>query len=195
MRRRALLAAAPLAAFALTTRAARAAGDTDEAAAWAALRAGGCALLLRHAQTEPGIGDPPGFRLDECSTQRNLSAAGRAQAQRFGAALRVRGVRIDEVRSSRWCRCLDTARLAFPALDVQPFAPLDSFFEDRRTEAQQTAAVRRYLADLGSRNALLVTHQVNISALAGQFAAMGEAVVVRPAAADAAAVVGRIRID
>jgi broad specificity phosphatase PhoE len=104
-------------------------------------------------------------------------------------------VRIDEVRSSRWCRCLDTARLAFPALAVQPFAPLDSFFEDRRTEAQQTAAVRRYLADLGPRNALLVTHQVNISALTRQFAAMGEAVVVRPAAADAAAVVGRIRID
>jgi broad specificity phosphatase PhoE len=104
-------------------------------------------------------------------------------------------VRIDEVRSSRWCRCLDTARLAFPALAVQPFAPLDSFFDDRRTEPQQTAAVRRYLADLGSRNALLVTHQVNISALTGQFAAMGEAIVVGSVAADAAAVAGRIRVD
>ncbi|MDZ7651241.1 MAG: histidine phosphatase family protein [Burkholderiaceae bacterium] len=192
MKRRTLLAAAPLAAIVLAARAARA---DNETAAWAALQGGGCAILLRHAQTEPGIGDPPGFRLDECSTQRNLSAAGRAQAQRFGAALRARGVRIDEVRSSRWCRCLDTARLAFPALAVQPFAPLDSFFEDRRTAAQQTAAVRRYLADLGPRNALLVTHQVNISALTGQFAAMGEAVVVRPAAADAAPVVGRLRVD
>lgn len=192
MKRRSLLAGVPLAALVFAARGARA---DDESGVWAALRAGGCAVVLRHAQTEPGIGDPPGFRLDECSTQRNLSAAGRAQAQRFGVALRARGVRIDEVRSSRWCRCLDTARLAFPALAVQPFPPLDSFFEDRRTEAQQTAAVRRYLADLGARNALLVTHQVNISALTGQFVAMGEAVVVRPAAADAAAVVGRIRID
>jgi broad specificity phosphatase PhoE len=189
MKRRILLAALPLTAFALPGRA------DDEVPAWAALQAGGCAILLRHAQTDPGIGDPPGFRLDDCRTQRNLSAAGRAQAQRFGVALRTRGVRIDEVRSSRWCRCLDTARLALPALAVQPFAPLDSFFEDRRTEAQQTAAVRRYLADLGARNALLVTHQVNISALTGRFAAMGEAVVVRPAPADAVAVVGRIRID
>jgi broad specificity phosphatase PhoE len=191
MKRRTLLAAVPLAAIVTATRAARA----EETAAWAALQAGGCAILLRHAQTEPGVGDPPGFRLDQCSTQRNLSAAGREQAQRFGAALRARGVRIDEVRSSRWCRCLDTARLAFPALAVQPFAPLDSFFDDRRTEPQQTAAVRRYLADLGSRNALLVTHQVNIAALTGQFAAMGEAIVVRSVAADAAAVVGRIRVD
>ncbi|MCU0939649.1 MAG: histidine phosphatase family protein [Burkholderiaceae bacterium] len=191
MKRRTLLAAVPLAAIVPATRAARA----EETAAWAALQAGGCAILLRHAQTEPGVGDPPGFRLDQCSTQRNLSAAGREQAQRFGAALRARGVRIDEVRSSRWCRCLDTARLAFPALAVQPFAPLDSFFDDRRTEPQQTAAVRRYLADLGSRNALLVTHQVNISALTGQFAAMGEAIVVGSVAADAAAVAGRIRVD
>ncbi|HMS81661.1 MAG TPA: histidine phosphatase family protein, partial [Burkholderiaceae bacterium] len=78
-----------------------------------ALRDGGCVLLLRHALTEPGVGDPPGFRIEACGTQRNLSAQGRAQAARLGASLRDAGVAIGPVRSSRWCRCLDTARLAF----------------------------------------------------------------------------------
>lgn len=187
MRRRDLLWALPLAG---TLRAAQA---DDEAPAWQALRAGGCALLMRHAQTEPGIGDPPGFRLGDCRTQRNLSAAGRAQARSFGERLRDGGARIDELRSSQWCRCLDTARLVLPALPVQPFAPLNSFFDDRRTEPEQTAAVRRYLATLGPRTALLVTHQVNISALTGEFAAMGDAVVVRAAAEGALRVLGRLR--
>lgn len=187
MRRRHLLLALPLAG------ALRAAHADDEAPAWQALRSGGCALLMRHAQTEPGIGDPPGFRLGDCGTQRNLSATGRAQAQRFGERLRAGGVRIDELRSSQWCRCLDTARLVLPALPVQPFAPLNSFFDDRRTEPEQTAAVRRYLATLGTRTALLVTHQVNISALTGEFAAMGDAVVVRVTADGALRVLGRLR--
>jgi broad specificity phosphatase PhoE len=188
MKRRDVLCATPLLVIAPVCLA-------GEAGISAALAAGGCALLMRHSQTDPGIGDPPGFRLDECSTQRNLSAAGRVQAQRFGERLRALGVRIDEVRSSQWCRCLETARLAFPALPVQPFAPLNSFFDDRRTEARQTAEVRRYLAGLGARNAVLVTHQVNISALAGTFASMGEAIVVGPVAAAALSVAGRLRIE
>jgi len=80
---------------------------------------GGAALIVRHAQTEAGIGDPPGYRLDDCSTQRNLSEAGRAQARRAGERLAAAGVRIDELRSSRWCRCIDTARLLLPGREVQ----------------------------------------------------------------------------
>lgn len=151
---------------------------------WAQFARGGVAVLLRHAQTEPGIGDPPGFRLDDCATQRNLSAAGRAQAMRIGAAFRARGVRIDEVRSSRWCRCLDTARLAFPQHDVQPLDALNSFFDDRSRAPAQTEALRRYVQQLGRRNAVLVTHMVNIAAIAtaaGAGVAMGEAVLVRAA--------------
>jgi len=165
---------------------------------WEMLRGGGVAVLVRHALTEPGIGDPPGFRLDDCRTQRNLSAAGRAQAQRFGAAFRSRGIRIDELRSSQWCRCLETARLAFPALTVQPFEALNSFFEDRRTQPQQSAAVRSYLATLGSRNAVLVTHMVNIAALTGDGVSMGEALLVRggeEAAATPLRIVARLRLD
>ena len=156
----------------------------------AALRAGGCLVLLRHARTDPGVGDPPGFRLEACGTQRNLSPEGRAQAAAFGAGLRDAGVRIDAVRSSRWCRCLDTARLAFDR--VEPWPELDSFFEGRGSEPARTAAVRAWaLAFRGPGNAALVTHQVNATALTGEWLAMGEALVLRPAA-DTLAIVGRI---
>ena len=105
---------------------------------WAALQAGGVAILLRHAQTEPGVGDPPGFRIGDCSTQRNLSDDGRRQARRIGEALAARRVRIDHVLSSQWCRCLETARLAFPGRPVEPWPALNSFFDDRSTEPRQT---------------------------------------------------------
>lgn len=159
------------------------------------LQRGGVALLLRHALTEPGIGDPPGFRLDDCSTQRNLSAAGRVQAQRIGAALRA--VRIDELRASRWCRCLDTARLAFPGREVTPLDALNSFFEDRRDAPARTAALRSYISALGTRNALLVTHMVNIGALIGDSVAMGEGVWVQGDAAAPGGLrpIGRWRAD
>ncbi len=90
---------------------ARSRASTAEEAAWAALAAGGIALF-RHALA-PGTGDPPGFRLEECSTQRNLSAEGRAQAARIGSAFRARGIAIGSVLSSPWCRARDTARIAF----------------------------------------------------------------------------------
>jgi hypothetical protein len=102
------------------------AGATE--AAWQALRGGGVVALMRHARA-PGVGDPPGFRLEDCATQRNLSAEGRDQARRIGEAFRAQGVAVARVLSSRWCRALDTARLAFGT--VEPFPPLDSFFSER----------------------------------------------------------------
>ncbi len=149
----------------------------DESAAWSALAAGGHTLLLRHAATDLGIGDPPGFRLGDCSTQRNLSAGGRAQAQAFGARLASRGVEIGAVLSSHWCRCLDTARLAFGR--VEGWAPLDSFFGDRTTEPERTREVlERAKRWRGPGTLVMVTHQVNISAAVGESIAMGEGVVV-----------------
>jgi broad specificity phosphatase PhoE len=151
------------------------------AAAWPlALRAQPAAtvLLLRHAQTEPGIGDPPGFVPGQCNTQRNLSDPGREQARKLGAALRARGLTPQRVRSSRWCRCLDTARLAFDS--VEPWPALDSFFGDRGRVDAQTAELRRALAALpAGRVEAWVTHQVNISALTGGGAAMGEVLLLR----------------
>jgi phosphohistidine phosphatase SixA len=148
------------------------------AEAMAALRRGGVAVVVRHAATEPGIGDPPGFRLGECATQRQLSEPGREQARRIGTWFSARGLAPAEVRSSAWCRCLDTATLAFGR--AQPWAPLNSFFDDRSAESAQSAALRGALARLPPRGfEVWVTHQVNIAALTGVSPVVGEAMVVR----------------
>ncbi len=143
----------------------------------AALLEPGAVLLLRHALA-PGVGDPPGFQLEDCSTQRNLSAAGREQARALGERLRGLGIAPARVYSSRWCRCLETARL----LDlgpVQPLPALDSFFRQRDAERSRSRAAREFLAALPpGPPVILVTHQVNISALTGRFTAAGEGVVV-----------------
>ncbi len=145
---------------------------------WELLREGGCVVLMRHAQTDPGVGDPPNFKLGECSTQRNLSEAGREQARRVGAAFVRERVKLDQVRSSAWCRCVDTAMLAFKQNTVWP--PINSFFgaggQDEQTRAV-LAAVQGWQAP---RNLMLVTHQVNVTALTGEFLAMGEVFVTRP---------------
>lgn len=134
-------------------------------------------LLLRHARTEPGVGDPPGFRLGECRTQRQLSEDGRAQARRLGERLRREGWIPQRVRSSRWCRCGDTAREAFG--QVEDWPALDSFFENRASEPAQTAELRRTLATLpAQRREVWVTHMVNIAALTGETVAMGEGLLL-----------------
>lgn len=145
---------------------------------WNQLRNGGHVLLIRHAETEPGIGDPPGFRLEDCSSQRNLSSAGRAQSRHIGERFASNGIPVDRVLSSRWCRCLDTARLAFGKATPEPV--LDSFFADQaRSDAQTAAARARIQAFRGPGNLVLVTHQVNITAITGKSPAQGEIFVVR----------------
>ncbi len=145
---------------------------------WTTLREGGCVVLMRHAQTEPGVGDPPNFRLGECSTQRNLSEAGREQARRVGAAFVRERVRLDQVRSSAWCRCVDTALLAFKENTVWP--PINSFFGGEGRDAQTREVLAAAQTWTRPRNLMLVTHQVNITALTGEFLAMGEVFVTRP---------------
>jgi phosphohistidine phosphatase SixA len=161
---------------------------------WSAIQAGGVAILLRHALTEPGVGDPPGYRLNDCATQRNLSAEGREQAARIGRMLGERSVRVDAVLSSRWCRCLDTARLAFPQHAVVPFDALNSFFDDRAAESGRTrAALERIAAIRAPANAAFVTHHVNILALTGEAVGAGEILVVRHTDGKLL-VVGRLRL-
>lgn len=158
-------------------------------AARARTPAPGAVLLLRHAATDPGVGDPPGFVLRQCATQRNLSAEGRADARAIGQALAERGWMPRAIRSSRWCRCLDTAQgiaagLGASAPRIEAWPALDSFFDDRSREPAQTAllaARRRELARADGFE-LWVTHQVNISALTQQAAAMGAGVWLRRSA-------------
>ena len=142
------------------------------------LRSHGLVVLLRHAVTEPGIGDPPGYRLDDCSSQRQLSAEGRVQAGRLGSSLAALGLRPAKVMSSRWCRCQDTARLAFGQVATWP--ALDSFFDAPEREPAQTAMLRTALAALVPGEVVAwVTHMVNVAALSGDSLAMGEALVLR----------------
>lgn len=147
---------------------------------WAALREGGVVLLLRHAQTTAGVGDPPGFRLDDCATQRNLDERGRAQSRAWGEALRREAVTVSRVLSSAWCRCIGTAELMSVG-PVEVFAPLSSFFEDRAGAAGCRAGIHAFVKTWrGPGVAVLVTHQVNIRGAYGVGTRMGEAVVVAP---------------
>ena len=149
-----------------------------EADVAALMREGGCVVMLRHAQTEAGIGDPPNFRIDQCSTQRNLSADGRAQAVLIGQWFASRALKPSSVQSSRWCRCKDTASLAFGRFDV--LAALGSIFNAQSKANAQTAVLKARLSAISpGMFEVWVTHQVNVSALTGEGLSMAEAFVVR----------------
>lgn len=152
-------------------------------AIWSALKQGNHIILLRHTETVAGIGDPPGYRLDDCRTQRNLNDAGRAQARAWGKAVAEKAIPIGGVFSSVWCRCVETAALAFSGGSRRPetWPALNSHFDTPDFAALQAQQVRGGLParmQVG-KNLVLVTHQVNITALTGAVPAMGEAVVAR----------------
>ncbi len=176
----ALLVTAPTAAFA------------DEAL-WSQLKSGGFVILIRHALTDPGAGDPPGFRLGDCKTERNLNAAGLAEAKRLGEAFRRYNVPVAQVLSSEWCRCRDTARIAFGTYDVWP-ALNNLFGRPENAEAQKRAMLERASRFQGPGNLVLVSHGSTISPVAGVSPAPAEMVVMKPGGAGKLELVGRIPV-
>jgi phosphohistidine phosphatase SixA len=145
-------------------------------ALYAAIREGRAIAMMRHA-IAPGGGDPSNFRIDDCSTQRNLSQEGRDQAKRIGEAFRANGITQAQVVTSQWCRCVDTAEL-LESGKIEELPALNSFFETRDRGPAQTKALREYLMQRSTTKPLiLVTHQVNITALTGEFASSGEVIV------------------
>lgn len=154
------------------------AAATAKDAEWPTLKDGSI-VLFRHANA-PGVGDPHGFKLDSCSTQRNLDDTGRAQARRIGEQFRRREVKVGAVLSSQWCRTRETAELAFPG-QTRDDADFNSFFGDWARQPEQTA---RALATLsrwrGPGVLVVVTHQVNITALTGVATGSSEGLVVAP---------------
>lgn len=151
--------------------------NAAEKQAWQAWREGRAVLIMRHALA-PGIGDPVGFQLQDCQTQRNLNAQGRSQARAWGAKLQQQHSGQVQVYSSQWCRCLDTARLLNLG-EVTPLAALNSFFAGRGDGDIQTAQLITYFSEPSlSIPTILVSHQVNITALTGIFPASGEAIIV-----------------
>jgi phosphohistidine phosphatase SixA len=138
-------------------------------------------LLMRHADA-PGVGDPSGYRLDQCSSQRNLGEVGRQQSVLIGRWLTAQGVRTPKIFSSAWCRCQDTARLlALGTVSVE--SSLNSFFDDMSLANSQNAALQRFItASLKAypkQPLILVTHHVNIQALTGRAVSVGDMVLVR----------------
>ena len=163
-------------------------------ALWALLKQGGQVVLIRHAVTDPGIGDPPGFKVDDCRTQRNLSDAGRAEAQRLGASLRARDVPVARVLASPWCRALETARIAFGA-EAQAEPALANLFEYSQNRERQLAGFRALVANAPKQgNLFMVTHGSTTLAFTGVNPATAEMVIVTPARDGTVKVAGRIPV-
>ena len=184
MRRRALLAL--LLAVSWEARA-------DEAL-WGLLKAGGQVVLMRHAVTTPGVGDPEGMVLTDCKSQRNLSDVGRAHARQIGQAFRSRAVPVAQVLSSPWCRCTETARLAFGA-EPEISTALSNLFGRSDPQGQQVARFRTLVSrPPASGNVVMVSHGSTILALTGISPAPAEMVIVTPQGGGKFAVAGRLEL-
>ncbi len=189
----AALALVLLGAVGLTHRAAAQSAIATGDAAWNLLKQNGSVALIRHGRTLGGAGDPPGFRLEDCATQRNLTEEGRAQAKTLGEAMRAKGVVVTDILSSRWCRCMDTARLAFGKVEALP--ALDNLFGNSAREPAQTAELRKRIRAWAGPGALvMVSHGVNILPLTGIQPAEGEILILLPNPSADFRVVGRIAI-
>ena len=166
----------------------------EEQALFDDLKAGNHVALMRHA-VAPGIGDPDGFSLNDCSTQRNLSDSGREQAARIGAKLREAGITEADIYTSQWCRCRETAALLSLGTPTElPF--LNSFFREAGRRQQQTEELKSWLeAHPLTRPLILVTHQVNITAFSSVYPQSGEIVVMRRDKDNRFQAVGTIRTD
>ncbi len=160
---------------------------------WALLQTGGQYVLIRHGVTTPGSGDPPGMRLDDCSTQRNMTDEGRAEARAVGAAFRARSIPVSTILSSPWCRCMETARLAFGEPEV--WLPLSNLF-DRPENQEQQVSQMLVLVSTVSRggNVVLVTHGSTIAALTGVSPAPAEMVIVTPLGQGKFRIAGRLSV-
>ena len=167
-----------LSALAASLPAHRALAADADADAVRLLRQGGTVAVFRHALA-PGTFDPPGMRLADCSTQRNLNSEGRTQARCLGAWFRGHGLQPAAVKSSPWCRCLDTAREAFGRAEAWPALGSPSGRTAADRDAQQLA-LRAALAGLRPGGFdVWVTHNFVIADLAGISASSGEGVVLR----------------
>ena len=138
---------------------------------------GGKLIFIRHAYA-PGSGDPSNFNLDDCSTQRNLSEGGRKQAEYIGKFFRAQKIKMDKVLSSEWCRCKETAKIAFKNFSTNSF--LNSFYSSKfsKNKDKQIEALNNYVIKSKSdKNLVFVTHYVLISEVLNYGPSSGEIVV------------------
>ena len=142
------------------------------------LKSGGHILMIRHALA-PGNGDPPDFKIGDCSTQRNLDENGRFQARSIGDWLRSKEIKSARVYSSQWCRCLETARL-IDLGPVQELAALNSFYEKVEDREPNLRALNQFISQqpVDGQLIVFVTHFVTISAIAEAGVLSGEGVLL-----------------
>ncbi len=145
---------------------------------WKPAQDGDKIIMIRHALA-PGRGDPKGFKIDDCSTQRNLDEVGINQSKNIGKLFREKKIKIDQVLSSQWCRCKDTAKYAFN--NYKEFSALNSTFSPPfdKKEKQQIRELRNFVQKWNGKggNLILVTHYVVILAMTGQTSSSGELVI------------------
>ena len=167
-----------------------AADDSNEA--WAALVKGGHVAVIRHGNAPPGYGgDPPGFRLDDCKTQRNLDDIGREQARALGEAFRKHGVRVDRIVSSPVCRCLETGQL----MAIGSVETSLALLPDTGPSPVRFLGLKEMVSSWrGPGTLVLVTHALTVRPLTGFLPEQAETVVLRPAPANprGGSLVGRI---
>jgi len=156
------------------------------------MQSGNAVLMIRHALA-PGVGDPEGFILDDCSTQRNLNQAGREQAKAIGQWLRSHNIQRVKIYSSQWCRCLETARLMQMG-EVTPLAALNSFFQRPEDREPNLSTLKTFMHEKTTPGELIimVTHQVTISAISGEWTDSGHAKLLRPTASGEMELLGEL---
>ena len=145
---------------------------------WNPAQDGDKVILIRHAKA-PGGGDPEGFKIGDCKTQRNLDEAGIKQSKKIGRLFKEKKIKIDQVLSSQWCRCKDTAKYAFDGF--KEFSALNSTYTHPydQNERQQIKELRNFVSnwDGNGGNLVLVTHYVIILAVTGETTRSGEIVI------------------
>ena len=141
------------------------------------LKQGGKLIFIRHAYA-PGGGDPSNFDINDCNTQRNLSNLGKEQAKKIGFFLKSKNILIDQVYSSEWCRCKETALIAFNKFETNFF--LNSFFSTKfaKNKNTQMKSLKRFIKNWdGKKNLVFVTHYVVISEILNYAPSSGEIVI------------------
>jgi len=137
-------------------------------------------IFIRHA-IAPGNGDPQNFDISDCSTQRNLSKKGELQALKIGKFFKKNDIRFSKVFSSEWCRCKDTAKIAFGSYETKNF--LNSFYDERFSEnkEKQISDFQKFMRNWNKNgNLVLVTHYVVISEILDLTTSSGEIVITDP---------------
>ena len=146
---------------------------------WKFAQEGNKIILIRHS-IAPGGGDPPGFNINDCETQRNLSQQGVAQSKKIGELFKKNKVQIDQVLSSQWCRCKDTAKYAFKRF--KEFPALNSTFQSpyNKNEQKQIREINNFVKKWNGKgkNLILITHYSVITAITNAVPGSGEIIVI-----------------